>query len=552
MENVTYDRWLGAYRAGLRSASLPLGLLVASVTMTGLVVLGGRTPSAVAAALVASVAAGLIVGLVPSRPLAAFGLLVLLASLSKETLDLSVGRVRLEQPAILAAILALSLSRRWPRWAEVRPVVVIIGAFAAYFAILILSSLLYAPQMATSARMLIWTAISMSGGVVAFALLVRLRADGGGWFVTTGVFYAIVGLIIAIAFLIAGPDGIPGMQVNQGEPPKVAGLAWEANLYASLLGAMAPFALEYFRARRRVLSAVPAALIIVAMGLGVTRGAYMGLAVGLGVYLLVLVTRSSAARSSLPRVVALIAVAAVLAPISAILLLPAQRPSALATLYTSLVNPAHPSATPSASLTPSATPSASLTPSATPSASLTPSATPSASLTPSATPNASLTPSATPSASLTPSATPSAAPTPPVDTLEFRLDRVGAALSDLKQDPIIGLGAATFGQRHEIPGQPGQPDYIAILGLATVYESGILGAAALGGGLLLVLWMLFRASKHNVGPAAAYAGSLVSLLVAYQATNALFFSFNWLIMGAALAFSVRTLAAGATRSEPTA
>jgi O-antigen ligase len=136
--------------------------------------------------------------------------------------------------------------------------------------------------------------------------------------------------------------------------------------------------------------------------------------------------------------------------------------------------------------------------------------------------------------------------------LEFRLDRVGAALSDLKQDPIIGLGAATFGQRHEIPGQPGQPDYIAILGLATVYESGILGAAALGGGLLLVLWMLFRASKHNVGPAAAYAGSLVSLLVAYQATNALFFSFNWLIMGAALAFSVRTLAAGATRSEPTA
>src|ERR1035437_8357979 len=514
MEKVTYDRWLGAYRAGLRSASLPLGLLVASVTMTGLVVLGDRTPSAVAPAIVASLAAGLIVGLVPSRPLAAFGLLILLTSLSKETLDLSVGRARLEQPAILSAILALALSRRWPRWAEVRPVVVIIIGFAAYFAILILSSLLYAPQMATSARMLIWIAISMSGGAVAFALLVRLRADREGWFVTTGVLYAVVGLIIAIAFLIAGPDGIPGMQVNHGEPPKVAGLAWEANLYASLLGAMAPFALEYFRARRRVLSAVPAALIIVAMGLGVTRGAYMGLAVGLGVYLLVLVTRSSAARSSLPRVVALIAVAAVLAPMSAILLLPAQRPSALAALYTSLVNPAQPSATPSASLTPSATPSASASP--------------------------------------PPSATPSAAPTPPVDTLEFRLDRVGAALSDLKQDPIIGLGAATFGQRHEIPGQPGQPDYIAILGLATVYESGILGAAALGGGLLLVLWMLFRASKHKVGPAAAYAGSLVSLLVAYQATNALFFSFNWLIMGAALAFSVRTLAAGATRSEPTA
>jgi O-antigen ligase len=298
------------------------------------------------------------------------------------------------------------------------------------------------------------------------------------------------------------------MQVNPGEPPKVAGLAWEANLYASLLGAMAPFALEYFRARRRVLSAVPAVLIIVAMGLGVTRGAYLGLAAGLGVYLLVLVTRSSA-RSSLARVVALIAVAAVLAPVSATLLLPAERPGVLTALYTSLVNPAH--ATPSAG--PSPTPSAGPSP--------------------------------------TPSPSPSAGPAPPVDTLEFRLNRVPAALSDLGQSPIIGLGAATYGQRHAMPYEPGMPDYLAILALVTVYESGILGAVALGGGLLLVLWMLFRASKHSPGLAAAYAGSLVSLLVAYEATNALFFSFNWLIIGAALAFAVRTLHADTNQSGPT-
>ena len=139
--------------------------------------------------------------------------------------------------------------------------------------------------------------------------------------------------------------------------------------------------------------------------------------------------------------------------------------------------------------------------------------------------------------------------------MAFRLNRVPTALSDLGQSPIIGLGAATFGQRHEIPGQPGQPgqaDYLAILALVTVYESGILGAVALGGGLLLVLWMLFRASKRSVGPAAAYAGSIVSLLVAYEGTNALFFSFNWLIIGAALAFAVRTLHADTSQSGPTA
>jgi len=524
MDEVTNGHLPTVDRTALRAA-LPWALLIAAVAFAGLVVLGDRTPMAVAMALGASVAAGLVVVLVPSRPLAAFGVLILLASLSKETVDLSVGRVRLDQPAVLAAMLALALTRRWPRWAEVRPVAVIVGAFAAYLAVLTLSSVLYAPHLATSVRMLIWTAISMSGGAVAFTLLLRLPTGGEGWFTANGVLHAVVGLTIAIAFLMAGPDGIPGMQVNPGEPPKVAGLAWEANLYASLLGAMAPFALEHFRARRRFLSAVPGALIIGAMGLGVTRGAYMGLAAGLGVYLLVLVARSSAARSSaarasLARVVVLIAVAAVLAPVSAALLLPAERPSAFAAWYSSWVNPAHPTCSTSPSPTCSTSPS--------------------------------LTCSTSPSPTPSPSPSPTPSPTPPADTLEFRLNRVPTALSDLAQSPIIGLGAATFGQRHEIPGQPGKADYLAILGLVAVYESGILGALALGGGLLLVLLMLLRAGKHSPGPAAAYAGSLVSLLVAYEATNALFFSFNWLIIGAALAFAVRTLYADRGESEPTA
>jgi hypothetical protein len=106
--------------------------------------------------------------------------------------------------------------------------------------------------------------------------------------------------------------------------------------------------------------------------------------------------------------------------------------------------------------------------------------------------------------------------------------------------PIIGLGAASYGQRHEIPYQAADtPDYIGILALVALYESGVLGAAALGLGFLLSLRLLFRTSRQQPGPAAAYFASIVSLLVAYQATNALFFSINWIILGAGLALATR-------------
>ena len=131
-------------------------------------------------------------------------------------------------------------------------------------------------------------------------------------------------------------------------------------------------------------------------------------------------------------------------------------------------------------------------------------------------------------------------PVPLADTLSFRLERIPIALADLEQSPIIGLGAASFAQRHDRADMKAQRDYLAILAVVTLYESGIVGAAALTLALLLVLWQLFGISRHQAGLAGAFAGSIVSLLVAYQSTNALFFSINWLIIGAALAFVVRT------------
>ena len=77
--------------------------------------------------------------------------------------------------------------------------------------------------------------------------------------------------------------------------------------------------------------------------------------------------------------------------------------------------------------------------------------------------------------------------------------------------------------------------------VATLHDSGLIGAIGLAAfGVLLVI-RLWRSSSDpaRAGPAAAYLGALATLLVAYQATNAIHFAINWLIAGAALGLTVR-------------
>jgi hypothetical protein len=130
---------------------------------------------------------------------------------------------------------------------------------------------------------------------------------------------------------------------------------------------------------------------------------------------------------------------------------------------------------------------------------------------------------------------------PPPDTVTFRLERIPVALADIPHSMIIGLGANSFGQRHADVSQNGAPDHIAILALAAVYESGVVGAAGLGIGFLLILFVMFRSTRRRPdrGTIAAYAGALACLLVAYETTNALNFAFIWLISGAGLAVSAQ-------------
>jgi energy-coupling factor transporter transmembrane protein EcfT len=270
------------------------------------------------------------------------------------------------------------------------------------------------------------------------------------------------------------------MQVSFGEAPKVASIDFEANLYASLLGLLAPFALEEWRRRRGATEAIVAAFVILALGLGVTRGAYAGLLAGLVVYLGLLFVRK-VPRGALVRVAGLAAVACLLAPVTAWVLLPAGRSN------------------------------------------------------PGPTPTLIAGASQAPTPSPGPSPSPSPSPTPQADTLAWRLDRIPAAVSDIETSPLIGLGAAAFGQRHPRADAPETPDYIGTQALVAVYEAGVLGAAALGLGFLILLMMLARRSSSDVGRCAAYAGAICSFLVSYQVTNALWFSINWLVIGAALA-----------------
>jgi hypothetical protein len=123
----------------------------------------------------------------------------------------------------------------------------------------------------------------------------------------------------------------------------------------------------------------------------------------------------------------------------------------------------------------------------------------------------------------------------------FRLERVPLALADMPKSLIVGLGANSFGQRHADPSANGAPDHISILAVAAPYEAGLVGAAGLGIGFLLVLLVFFKATRRlaDRGTVAAYAGAIACLLVAYEATNALNFALIWLLVGAGLAAATR-------------
>jgi len=463
--------------------------------------------------LIVSIAGALVAGIsVRSRPVLAFGVLFALAAFSRLTVELPPGTMRLEQPAIAAVGLGLAVSGRIrvPSGYERRLVAPIVAGLVVYLACLTLASAFVAPDRIESLRIAAWHALSISGGVAAFLLLRGRAAAVTPWLVGIGLVAAAIGVIVGLLFLVVGNGWTLGIQGTTEGFPRVYAIAWEGNLYASFLGALVPFAFERFRAGPSVLRAAGLFLIAIGFALALTRGAYLGLGVGLAAQFGALIWHGIPWRRLVTPGVVLTACLLCAVP------------------WPNLLLPSRAPVPPTVDATPA----------------------------PIAPGRSGGEATAVGAASPPPSSgtTPSAAPTPIPsdraypDTIRFRLDRIQPALNDLSTSPIIGLGADSFGQRHADPSQGGAPDHLGFLVLAVPYDSGLVGAAGFWVAIAAILWLLLRSLR---GPgatplAAAYLGSIVSLLVAYQATNAIHFAINWLLLGAATALAADSLQAAQT------
>jgi hypothetical protein len=473
-------------------------VVVAVVAAALLWLTGDRSPANLGLVLVSLGAAAAVAWLAPFRPITAFGVLFLIASLSGLDVSTRLGNMRLEQPAIVAGYAALLLSASKLDLRPLRRFWPIGAAFAVYLVCLTMSSILFAPDRADSLRMAFWTALSICGGVLALLLLSKGTGGATEWISTSGYVQAAAGIACAVAFFTLGPVLLtgdlasPGIALPLSSLPKVYGLSWEANVYASVLAALTILGLSRFLSGDLSRGQLLLPNTSGAMALGLTRGAYLGLGAGLVVFgALALTPRRTWAPDALRRVPmrgGIMAASLVVGLVMASVLMQGGRPpnqplSFNFSLPWSGSQPAagHPATPPAGSYT----------------------------------------------------------IPPPPDTVTFRLERIPVALADIPHSIVIGLGANSFGQRHADVSQHGAPDHIAVLALAAVYESGVVGAAGLGIGFLLILFVMFRSTRRRPdrGTVAAYAGALVCLLVAYETTNALNFALIWLIAGAGLAVS---------------
>lgn len=435
--------------------------------------------------------------LVRSRPLVAFGVLFFLSSLSSFVIDLEVGGLRVEQPAIATVLAALTIGRLRGRPTTVRPILAIAAAGAVYLATLGLSSTLFAPDVGTSLRIVAWTGISMVGGVAAFLLTRGQGRRAADMIVAAGFATAVGGLVAGIVFYLFGPM-TPGIGARMTTVPRVEVWAWEVNLYAIYLAVIVPLAFERFRHRRDATSSLVLAMLLLGLALGVTRGAWLGLGAGMVAMFGVILLRG-ASRATIGRGLAVAATGAVIGIV----------------LATRLLDPSvqleHLAAAPRPTPGPGASPGASLAP--------------------------------TPTLQVSTGGTD--------QTVAFRLDHIRPALDDWKTSPIIGLGAESFGMLHPERTPSGVADHLAIMALAVLHDAGLVGVA----GLVVVGWLVARAlwraaaDRRITGLAAAFIGSLTVLVVAYQATNALHFALNWLLLGTALGMAVGARAAPSAALE---
>jgi hypothetical protein len=455
-------------------------VIVGTLGLLGFVALwlySDGTPLDVLTAAIATIGAVAVALLVPRQPVSAVGVVFLLAVFERLSLQLPAGEMRLEQPALLTLIVATGVYRSRLDLPSVRPLLPLIAAALVYLAALTASSLLVADQPLASMRMVAWSALSMLGGLVV-ALLVAGRAGRAlPWLSGSAAVVATIGMVSAIGFLLFAL-GDPWVGGTEHFSPKVNALSHEPNLYASLLAAAIPLAAEMWRERPRIRNTVIVSVLLLAIGLGVTRAAYIGLAVGLVVYFALTVRREGFG-ADLKKLVAIIALTGAIGLVLPLLLLNPYQQGML------LAEPPRP-------LTPS----------------------------------------------LEEGDEPADDLAGQLDTLGYRLDQVMIGFDEFAESPLIGRGAFAFGQRHTEP--RGGPAVIAIWPFAVAYDAGLVGLIALSTFFVLLARRVWRVARDKLlgGAAVAFGAAVTVLVVAYLATTALHFAVTWIFIGCAVGATI--------------
>jgi len=349
--------------------------------------------------------------------------------------------------------------------------------------------------------MVAWLAMSMLAGIEAFILIQPKAVEAIRPLAFGGFFIGATGILFAAAFLVAGPVFNLGVQEAYAAVPRVYGLAWEANLYASFLAICAFFALEEFREHRAMAGLAMLAAILIGFPLGITRAAYVGLGVGAVAYAVARLVVERRLHDILRLAAISVALLAVGIGASMILL-----PNVIQRDYAPPVTGGLVASGGTVAGAP---------------------------------------------------ASPAPVPTfgPSTDTMAYRMERVDVAVGELPKSPLIGFGAVSFGQENPGRYNGSGPDYIAVMFVAVLYESGVVGAAALALGFALLLASLWisalrfaaRRDSRGAGTAAAFFGSIVCMLVAYQATNALPYAVSWVVIGTASALAASNTSAATLR-----
>jgi hypothetical protein len=120
------------------------------------------------------------------------------------------------------------------------------------------------------------------------------------------------------------------------------------------------------------------------------------------------------------------------------------------------------------------------------------------------------------------------------DSVGWRLDTFQNAFNDWLENPLPGNGANSYAQKYTTTSN--SPGWIGNMLLMALHDTGLIGLTLLSGWFILLGRETFRALKTSAldrsrGWLGALCLCVVALLVAYQFTTAFWLGYSWVILG---------------------